>query len=45
MISQIVTGADGNPLDGNGNKLSPSAYKPSPEVMKLFAQVQTDYQT
>lgn len=45
MIAQIVTGADGNPIDGNGNKLSPSAYKPSPEVMKLFAQVQTDYQT
>lgn len=45
MISQIVTGPDGNPLDGNGNKLSPSAYKPSPEVMNLFAQVQTDYQT
>jgi hypothetical protein len=45
MISQIVTGKDGNPIDGNGKKLSPSAYKPSPEVMKLFAQVQTDYQT
>lgn len=45
MIGKIVTDEKGNPIDGNGNKLSQSAYQPSPEVMKLFAQVQTDYQT
>jgi hypothetical protein len=44
MIANLVTDKDGNPVDGNGTKLSPSAYVPTPEVMKLFAQVQTDYQ-
>lgn len=44
MIANIVTGEDGNPIDGNGNKLSVSAYKPSKEVMDLFARVQVDYQ-
>lgn len=45
MIGNIITNADGNPVDGNGNILTPSAYQPSDEVKKLFAQVQTDYQT
>lgn len=44
MIGAIVSGADGEPVDGNGNKLSASAYQPSEEVKKLFAQVQRDYQ-
>ncbi len=43
MIANIVTGEDGNPLDGNGNRLAESAYNPS-EIKKLFARVQTDYQ-
>ena len=45
MIGQAVTNdEDGNPVDGNGNKLAVSAYQPSNEVKKLFARVQTDYQ-
>ena len=44
MISGIVTDADGNPVDGNGNKLTPSNYVPSPEIMKLFVQCQSDFQ-
>lgn len=45
MIGQAVTNdEDGNPVDGNGNKLAVSAYQPSEEVKKLFARVQTDYQ-
>jgi len=43
MISGIVTDAQGNPVDGNGNKLTVSTYQPPAEIMKLFAQVQTDY--
>lgn len=43
MISGIVTGDDGKPVDGNGNKLTVSTYQPPAEIMKLFAQVQTDY--
>lgn len=43
MISNIVTGSDGIPVDGNGNKLTVSTYQPPAEIMKLFAQVQTDY--
>jgi hypothetical protein len=43
MIAQIVTDKKGLPVDGNGKKLSVSAYNPPPEVKKLFAQVQTDY--
>lgn len=46
MISHIVTDPKtGEPLDGNGQKLSVSNYQPSPEISKLFAQVQVDYQT
>lgn len=45
MIGQIVTDKDGNPINGNGQKLSPSSYQPSADVKKLFAQVQQDYQT
>lgn len=44
MIGKIVTGKNGEPVDGNGTKLSLSSYAPSPEITKLFAQVQTDYQ-
>lgn len=45
MIGLTVTAdKDGNPIDGNGQKLSQSAYQPSEEVKKLFARVQTDYQ-
>lgn len=45
MIGQAVTTKDGVPVDGNGTKLSKSAYNPGEEVKKLFARVQTDYQT
>lgn len=45
MIGRTVTMQDGNPVDGNGQKLSPSTYNPPEQVKKLFAQVQTDYQT
>lgn len=44
MIGLVVTDKDGNPIDGNGNKLSQSAYQPSEEIKKLFARVQADYQ-
>lgn len=43
MIAGIVTDKQGNPVDGNGNKLSPSTYSPSKEVMTLFERVQNDY--
>lgn len=43
MISGIVTGKDGLPVDGNGKKLSESAYQPTGDVIKLFTQVQNDY--
>ena len=45
MIGQIVTDEEGNPLDSGGKKLSESAYKPSPQVKKLFGEVQRDYQS
>lgn len=45
VIGKIVTNAEGEPVDGNGVKLTESAYQPSEEVKKLFAQVQSDYQT
>lgn len=44
MIGQTVTAVDGNPVDGNGTKLSASSYQPNAEVIKLFEKVQTDYQ-
>lgn len=45
MIANIVTDEKtGEPLDGNGKKLTVSAYNPPEEVKKLFAQVQQDYQ-
>ena len=43
MIAGIVTDKDGEPLDGNGNKLSQSTYSPSKDVMELFQRVQNDY--
>ncbi len=45
MIANIVTDKDGNPIDGNGTKLTPSAYNPPEEIKKLFARVQRDYST
>lgn len=45
MIANIVTDKDGNPIDGNGQQLSKSAYDPSQEVKTLFARCQKDYQT
>lgn len=45
MIANIVTDTEtGEPLDSGGKKLSTSAYQPSQEIKKLFAQVQQDYQ-
>lgn len=43
MISGIVTDKQGNPVDSNGQKLSPSSYQPEKAVMDLFSQVQNDY--
>lgn len=43
MIAGVVTDKDGNPIDGQGQKLSESSYAPPKEVMDLFAQVQDDY--
>lgn len=43
MIANIVCDIDGNPVDGNGNKLTVSAYNPPEQVKKLFYQVQQDY--
>lgn len=43
MIANIVTDKKGNPISGNGKKLSESAYNPPEEIKKLFAQVQKDY--
>ncbi len=43
MVAGIVTGEDGNPVDGNGKSLSTSAYSPDKDVMELFARVQNDY--
>lgn len=43
MIANIITDEEGNPIDGNGVKLSQSSYQPKEEIKKLFARVQTDY--
>lgn len=44
MIAGIVTDPKtGEPIDGNGKKLSKSAYNPIQEIQKLFARVQADY--
>lgn len=43
MIAGIVSDKEGNPIDGNGNKLSASTYSPSKDVMTLFERVQNDY--
>lgn len=43
MISGIVTGEDGIPVDGNGKALTQSAYSPSNEILELFQRVQDDY--
>lgn len=45
MIGGIVTDTDGDPIDGNGQKLAMSSYQPSDDIKKLFARVQKDYQT
>ncbi len=45
MIANIVTNADGEPVNGDGNKLAQSSYNPPEEIKRLFARVQTDYQT
>ena len=45
MIANIVCDKDGIPVDGSGQKLSVSAYNPPDEIKKLFARVQSDYQT
>lgn len=46
MIANIVTDPKtGEPIDGNGQKLSVSSYNPPEEIKKLFARVQSDYQT
>lgn len=42
MIGKQITDSSGNPLPGY-EKLNPSAYSPSKEVLDLFAQVQDDY--
>jgi len=44
VIANIVTDKKGIPLDGNGKKLSVSAYNPPEDVKKLFARVQKDYE-
>lgn len=44
MIGQIITDKEGVPLDNENNKLTPSTYKPSEEIKKLFSRVQRDYQ-
>jgi hypothetical protein len=41
----LVSDKDGKPLDEKGNMLSESTYNPPEEIKKLFAKVQTDYQT
>lgn len=45
MIGNVITGADGVPLDGNGNALQMSAYQPPETLRKLFARCSRDYQT
>lgn len=44
MIGKLVTGPDGVPMADTGQKLSPSAYNPPPQVVELFARCQEDYQ-
>lgn len=44
MIGNIVIDKDGNPVDGGGNKLNPSAYNPPQEVLQVWAKCQQDYQ-
>lgn len=45
MIGTTITNKDGNPVDGNGNRLAESQYQPPEQVKKLFAQVQQNYLT
>jgi len=45
LIGKIVTGKDGEPLDGNGKALSVSAYNPPEAIKTLFSRIQADYQT
>lgn len=46
MIGKIITDPKtGEPIDSHGERLSPSSYQAPPEVMKLWARVQLDYQT
>lgn len=43
MIGQLITGADGKPLQ-QYSKLSLSNYQPPKDVQELFSRVQRDYQ-
>lgn len=45
MIGKIVCDEKGNPVNGQGQSLTPSQYQPPREVRELFAKVQADYQT
>ena len=45
MIGTIVTDESGNPIDGGGNKLSPSSLVVPADVRKFFLEFQTDYTT
>lgn len=45
MIGQVVTDPKtGEPIDNNGNKISPSPYQPDEEVKRLFSRCQADFQ-
>lgn len=44
MIGHVVTDNDGNPVDGNGQKLAQSAYQPQGDTLKLYARCLQDYQ-
>lgn len=43
MIGNVVTSAEGNPLDSGAKKLEVSSFVPTAEVKKFFAQFQKDY--
>lgn len=44
MIAGVVVDEKtGQPVDGNGQALSPSPYQPVKDVMELFSRVQNDY--
>jgi len=43
MVGNLLLDKDGLPIDGGGQKLTPSAYNPPDEVKKLFERCQMDY--